>query len=52
MLDWQAPGEPIQCDDTGTCRRWNWRQGPRTALNDESALLDTLELLSPDAPIS
>ncbi|RAH87282.1 B3/B4 tRNA-binding domain-containing protein [Aspergillus japonicus CBS 114.51] len=32
-----APGEPIWCDSTGiTCRRWNWRQGPRTALTDET----------------
>jgi DNA/RNA-binding domain of Phe-tRNA-synthetase-like protein len=28
-----SPGEPIWIDDKGvTCRRWNWRQGPRTAL--------------------
>lgn len=33
-----APGEPIRCDDTGTCRRWNWRQGPWTTLTDENAL--------------
>ncbi|KAJ5667310.1 Phenylalanyl-tRNA synthetase [Penicillium longicatenatum] len=46
-----APGEPIWCDDTGiTCRRWNWRQGPRTALTDDSTrvlfILDALEPLS------
>ena len=49
-----APGEPIWCDDTGiTCRRWNWRQGPRTALTDESKrvlfILDALEPLSDTA---
>ncbi|MCM2392331.1 B3/B4 domain-containing protein [Streptomyces albipurpureus] len=31
------PGEVIWCDDEGvTCRRWNWRQGPRTRLGEES----------------
>jgi DNA/RNA-binding domain of Phe-tRNA-synthetase-like protein len=49
-----APGEPIWCDDTGvTCRRWNWRQGPRTALSDDTTrvlfILDALEPLSDDA---
>jgi DNA/RNA-binding domain of Phe-tRNA-synthetase-like protein len=46
-----SPGEPIWCDDTGvTCRRWNWRQGPRTALSDDTTrvlfILDALEPLS------
>ncbi|KAH7349464.1 Phenylalanyl-tRNA synthetase [Plectosphaerella cucumerina] len=49
-----APGEPIWCDDTGiTCRRWNWRQGPRTALTDQTTrvlfILDALEPLSDNA---
>jgi DNA/RNA-binding domain of Phe-tRNA-synthetase-like protein len=49
-----APGKPIWCDDTGiTCRRWNWRQGPRTALTDKTTrvlfILDALEPLSDDA---
>ncbi|CAG7963731.1 unnamed protein product [Penicillium olsonii] len=49
-----APGEPIWCDDTGvTCRRWNWRQGPRTALSDDTTrvlfILDALEPLSDEA---
>ncbi|KXJ85855.1 Phenylalanyl-tRNA synthetase [Microdochium bolleyi] len=31
------PGEVVWCDDEGvTCRRWNWRQGPRTALTDDT----------------
>lgn len=29
------PGEVVWRDDEGvTCRRWNWRQGPRTALRE------------------
>ncbi|MFD9403559.1 B3/4 domain-containing protein [Streptomyces sp. NPDC060011] len=31
-------GEVVWRDDTGvTCRRWNWRQGPRTRLTERSA---------------
>ncbi|KAJ6120964.1 Phenylalanyl-tRNA synthetase [Penicillium sp. IBT 18751x] len=50
-VEYAAPGEPIWCDDSGiTCRRWNWRQGPRTALTDETTrvlfILDALEPLS------
>ena len=49
-----APGEPVWCDNTGiTCRRWNWRQGPRTALTDETSrvlfILDALKPLSDDS---
>lgn len=30
-------GEVVWVDDAGvTCRRWNWRQGPRTALTDDT----------------
>ena len=30
-------GEVIWADDLGwTCRRWNWRQGPRTRLTDST----------------
>ncbi|MEG3628253.1 B3/B4 domain-containing protein [Streptomyces poriticola] len=40
-------GEVVWRDDLGvTCRRWNWRQGPRTRLTEESVsgvfLLETL----------
>lgn len=47
-------GEAVWCDDEGvTCRRWNWRQGPRTALSDETTsalfILDALKPLSDDA---
>lgn len=56
QTDFAAPGEPIWCDSTGiTCRRWNWRQGPRTALTDDSTrvlfILDALEPLSDDSLI-
>lgn len=31
------PGEVVWRDDAGvTCRRWNWRQGRRTALTDDT----------------
>ncbi|KAL2842118.1 Phenylalanyl-tRNA synthetase [Aspergillus pseudodeflectus] len=44
-----VPGEPVWCDATGiTCRRWNWRQGPRTALtNTTSRVLFILDALEP-----
>lgn len=42
-------GEVVWCDDVGvTCRRWNWRQGPRTALSDDTTrVLFILDALSP-----
>ncbi|MDT9701286.1 phenylalanine--tRNA ligase beta subunit-related protein [Streptomyces sp. P17] len=42
-------GEVVWCDDAGvTCRRWNWRQGPRTRLTEESAsAVFLLESLAP-----
>lgn len=51
QVELAAPGEPIWCDETGiTCRRWNWRQGPRTALTDETTrvlfIMDALNPLS------
>ncbi|PYI08666.1 B3/B4 tRNA-binding domain-containing protein [Aspergillus sclerotiicarbonarius CBS 121057] len=54
QMELAAPGEPIWCDEAGiTCRRWNWRQGPRTALADETTrvlfILDALEPLSDEA---
>ncbi|OAQ73018.1 B3/4 domain-containing protein [Pochonia chlamydosporia 170] len=54
QVECAAAGEPIWCDDTGiTCRRWNWRQGPRTALTDETTrvlfILDALEPLSDES---
>ena len=48
------PGEIIWADEAGvTCRRWNWRQGRRTALHDGTTsalfILDALEPLSTEA---
>lgn len=50
MID---PGEVIWRDDHGaTCRRWNWRQGVRTRITDDStAMWFILERLEP-MPIS
>jgi len=50
-------GEVVWCDDVGvTCRRWNWRQGKRTQLTDESTsalfILDALDPISSDELIS
>ncbi|MHA7282509.1 B3/B4 domain-containing protein [Arthrobacter sp. TMS2-4] len=47
-------GEVIWCDDAGvTCRRWNWRQGRRTQLTDDTVtalfILDALEPMSDEA---
>jgi DNA/RNA-binding domain of Phe-tRNA-synthetase-like protein len=31
-------GEVVWCDDLGvTCRRWNWRQGPRTRIDEHTS---------------
>ncbi|MER5472228.1 phenylalanine--tRNA ligase beta subunit-related protein [Streptomyces sp. NPDC002935] len=42
-------GEVVWRDDAGvTCRRWNWRQGPRTRLTEQSAsAVFLLESLAP-----
>ncbi|WP_328883401.1 B3/B4 domain-containing protein [Streptomyces sp. NBC_00299] len=42
-------GEVVWRDDAGvTCRRWNWRQGPRTRLTEDSVSgIFLLETLSP-----
>lgn len=54
VVDPPEKGEVVWCDDEGvTCRRWNWRQGPRTALTDETMsalfILDVLEPVSDEA---
>ncbi|GGT57843.1 hypothetical protein GCM10010207_66940 [Streptomyces atratus] len=43
------PGEVVRYDDEGvTCRRWNWRQGVRTRLTEESVnAVFLLERLAP-----
>ena len=53
-LEHPVPGEVVWCDDEGvTCRRWNWRQGPRTALTEETTsalfILDALDPMPDDA---
>ncbi|MHA7273343.1 B3/B4 domain-containing protein [Arthrobacter sp. TMT4-20] len=53
-VEFPEPGEVVWRDDTGvTCRRWNWRQGRRTQLknNTETALfiLDALEPMTDHA---
>lgn len=51
IIENPAPGEVIWRDDAGvTCRRWNWRQGRRTALREDTHravfILDALEPMS------
>ena len=43
------PGEVVWCDNDGvTCRRWNWRQGPRTQLTPHTtAAFFILDALAP-----
>ncbi|MET8826935.1 phenylalanine--tRNA ligase beta subunit-related protein [Streptomyces sp. NPDC004610] len=43
------PGEVVWRDDLGvTCRRWNWRQGPRTRLDEDTVSgIFLLESLAP-----
>ncbi|WP_433789301.1 B3/B4 domain-containing protein [Actinoplanes sp. CA-252034] len=54
VIEHPEPGEVVWCDDAGvTCRRWNWRQGRRTRLRDDTTralfILDALAPLSDDA---
>lgn len=44
-----SPGEVVWCDEVGvTCRRWNWRQGRRTRLReDTTTALFILDVLAP-----
>jgi DNA/RNA-binding domain of Phe-tRNA-synthetase-like protein len=45
------PGEVVWCDDEAvTCRRWNWRQGTRTRLTEES--VDAVFLLEGLSPVT
>ena len=48
-IEYPEPGEVVWRDDVGvTCRRWNWRQGRRTALTDHTtAALFILDVLAP-----
>ncbi|MEV0372698.1 phenylalanine--tRNA ligase beta subunit-related protein [Streptomyces sp. NPDC050636] len=49
VIEHPEPGEVVWCDDAGvTCRRWNWRQGVRTRLTEEStSALFLLERMEP-----
>lgn len=49
VVEHASPGEVVWADDLGvTCRRWNWRQGTRTRLTEESTdALFLLERLEP-----
>lgn len=54
VIEHPEPGEVVWCDEEGvTCRRWNWRQGRRTQLQDETTtalfILDALDPLSTEA---
>jgi len=53
VIEHPEVGEVVWCDDAGvTCRRWNWRQGRRTALSDTTTsalfILDALTPLTDD----
>jgi DNA/RNA-binding domain of Phe-tRNA-synthetase-like protein len=49
VVELPEAGEVVWRDEAGvTCRRWNWRQGPRTRLTEESTSgLFLLESLAP-----
>lgn len=54
VIEYPEPGEVVWCDDVAvTCRRWNWRQGRRTALTDDTTsalfILDALDPMSDEA---
>lgn len=54
VVEHPEPGEVVWADEAGvTCRRWNWRQGRRTALTDATAaavfILDALAPMTDDA---
>ena len=53
VIEHPDEGEVVWGDDAGvTCRRWNWRQGRRTALSDRTRsalfILDGLDPVSND----
>lgn len=54
MLEHPEQGEVVWCDDAGvTCRRWNWRQGRRTQLSEDTStalfILDALHPMTDEA---
>lgn len=54
VIEHPDPGEVVWCDDAGvTCRRWNWRQGRRTQLREDTTtalfILDALHPMTDEA---
>lgn len=54
FIDHPVPGEVVWADEAGvTCRAWNWRQGTRTRLTEDTTrayfLFDALAPMAPDA---
>lgn len=54
VIEKPEPGEVVWRDDAGvTCRRWNWRQGRRTALTEDTRtaffILDALAPVTDEA---
>ncbi|MCF3172810.1 cytoplasmic protein [Streptomyces sioyaensis] len=49
VIEHPEAGEVVWCDEEGvTCRRWNWRQGVRTRLTEDSvSALFLLERMAP-----
>ncbi|MBV7696338.1 B3/4 domain-containing protein [Streptomyces sp. TRM70350] len=49
VVEHPDPGEVVWRDEAGvTCRRWNWRQGPRTRLTEETVSgIFLLEAMAP-----
>jgi DNA/RNA-binding domain of Phe-tRNA-synthetase-like protein len=57
VIENPEPGEAVWCDDAGvTCRRWNWRQGRRTQLRDDTTtalfIFDALDPMTDEALIA
>ncbi|MCU1435995.1 MAG: hypothetical protein JWR71_2720 [Pseudarthrobacter sp.] len=54
LIEHPDPGEVVWSDDAGvTCRRWNWRQGRRTQLREDTTtalfILDALQPMTNEA---
>ena len=54
VIETPDPGEVVWCDDAGViCRRWNWRQGRRTQLREDTTtalfILDALQPMTDEA---
>ena len=54
VIEHPEPGEVVWCDEAGvTCRRWNWRQGRRTQLSEDTGtalfILDALDPVTDEA---